>query len=317
MKARTPGIAGLVLLLAALAQGCSDASKSSGNADNNLRKSVPQGSGSKEARGEKGEAAFVAADQGNADNAPAPPVQRKIIYNATLKVQVADFADAEGKLQDLINESGAILDSSEIKGTRGTSRSGHWKVRVPADSLGSFRKAVVKLGEPDQDSLSSQDVTEEYYDLTERIKSKQVEVDSYRRLYEKTMTIPEMVTVKRELDRSQEELERFKGRQKLLKHLTDLTSVDITLTERGIYTPKESPSFGITLGRTFDGSLDALVALGKFLVLCAVGLAPWLPPLALIIVPSVFLIRRRFRAWKAATTPATVLLAEPTAPSGN
>ena len=57
--------------------------------------------------------------------------------------------------------------------------------------------------------------------------------------------------------------------------------------------PDASPSFGTTLGRTFEGSVDVLVGLGKGLVLAAVALVPWIPLLAIIGLLIWWLVRRR------------------------
>ena len=44
-----------------------------------------------------------------------------------------------------------------------STRSGHWRIRIPPDNLATFRKAVAKLGEAEKNNLDSQEVTEEFY----------------------------------------------------------------------------------------------------------------------------------------------------------
>jgi hypothetical protein len=55
------------------------------------------------------------------------------------------------------------------------------------------------------------------------------------------------------------------------------------------------PDFSSTLGRTFQGSIEALIAFGKGIVLVVVAIAPWLAILGLLAAPAV-IVRRRRRA---------------------
>jgi hypothetical protein len=59
------------------------------------------------------------------------------------------------------------------------------------------------------------------------------------------------------------------------------------------------PDFSSTIGRTFQGSLDALVLFGKGIVLMVVALAPWLVVLALLGAPGFVMWRRRRAAANA------------------
>lgn len=247
------------------------------------------------------------------DPQPAKAVERKVIYTATLKLQVENFATAEEKLSDLVEEFKGILEMSEVTARLGSPRSGHWRIRVAPENLSDFRKAVAKLGEPEQNQLDSQEVTAEFYDVIEDIKSKEKELESYRRLFDQAKGVPDMIAVKRELDRTQQELDRLKGRHKVLLNLTGLTTVHIWLHERGAYVPVESPDFGTSAGRTFSDSLRALTRVGRFLALFAVALVPWLP---ILLVPVVFLIIW-VRRWRRSlnVTPAPLPILEASAPA--
>jgi hypothetical protein len=236
-------------------------------------------------------------------------VERKIIYNSTLNIEVEDFAKAEEELMRLLEEHEGLLETSETDARPGSARTGRWKVRVPAGKLTSFRKGVAKLGQPDQNRLESQEVTEEFYDLVEQIKSKEKEVESYRKLFEETKAISEIVVVKRELDRAQQELDRAKGRHKLLDNLTGLATVNISMRERGAYTPEQSPDFATSVDRTFSDSFAALTTFGRGVALFLVALAPWLPVILLVTIPLVVWQRRsrRREAAKINPTPVPVL----------
>jgi hypothetical protein len=236
------------------------------------------------------------ADEKAAQAPAGKKVERRIIYTATLRLLVEDFGKAEEQLQNLIEESQGIVEMSDLTARSGSSRSGQWRVRISPEKLPAFRKAAARLGEAEQNNLDSKEVTGEFYDLVEDIKSKEKELESYRKLFEQAKGIPDILAVKKELDRTQNELDRFKGRLQVLKDLTNLTTVNIWMRERGTYVPEEKPDFGTSAGRTFTDSLGALVQFGRAVALFAVAVAPWLPLVVVLTLPGLVAWRRHRRA---------------------
>jgi hypothetical protein len=120
--------------------------------------------------------------------------------------------------------------------------------------------------------------------------------------------VDDVLAIQRELNRATTELEQLKGRKRVLENLIDLTTVTVHLQERGVYEPPESAPFDTTIGRTFSGSIDAMITVGKGIVLGAVAVTPWLPVLVVAVAPFWWLRRRRKAARTAGPAP------EPKAP---
>jgi hypothetical protein len=239
-----------------------------------------------------------------ANKKPALPIDRKVIYTATVKVEVEDFPKAEEALLRLIEEHKAQLEKSEATGSRGSSRTGYWKVRIAPGQLAAFRKAVLKLGEAEQNNLDSQEVTEEYYDLEVRIKNQEARVARIRERYKDAKSFADLDTNDEKLAKATDDLDRLRGRKEVLENLTTMTTVHVHLRERGVYVPEESPDFGTSVGRTFSMSLGALGQFGKWLVLVLVALVPWLPVLLAISLPFLIWWRRS----KRPTAPTAVVV---------
>ena len=234
---------------------------------------------------------------------------RKIIYTAMVNLIVEDFAKADQALIELVKTHKGYVISSEISGSPGSPRTGQWKVRVPIDQFDPFRAALAKLGEPERSSTDSQDVTEEYYDVEARIKTKKVEEASLLRLLENsTGKIDDILAVRRELSRVREEVERQQGRLQVLAKLTAMSTLTINLRERSSYRPPEAADFGTTIGRTLSDSWSALLGFGKGVVIFLTALIPWLPLVALIGL-AFFLLSRRHRKPQTAVLAVAV---EPT-----
>lgn len=218
-----------------------------------------------------------------------------------------EFEAAEQQLVRLIKEHQGYVAQAETGGMSGVPRSGRWKVRVPVERFEDFLDAVAKLGVPQKISRDSKDVTEEFYDLEARLKAKKVEeARLLKHLESSTGKLEDILAVERELTRVRGEIEQQEGRLRLLANLTSLTTVTVYFQEIKDYVPPQAPSFGNTVATTFADSLEALSRFGQGLVIGAVALAPWLPVMAVVVVPAWLALRgyrRRARVPATATPP--------------
>lgn len=232
------------------------------------------------------------------------PVVRKIIYTANVEVVVKDFDAAQEQLTQLIkSHKDAYVSKSDVRGTQGSIQTATWTIRVPVSEYEAFLDEVVNLGTLQQKRVDSQDVTDEYYDTKARVTNKQAEEQRLlKHLDQSTGRLDEILSVERELTRVRGEIERMQGRLQYLEKLSALTTVTVTLHSVKSYVPTNAPTFGASISQTFENSVDKLAMLGKGIVLTAVALGPWLPAIALVVLPLWWLVRRR--------RPVTVVAAE-------
>jgi hypothetical protein len=245
----------------------------------------------------RSEAKVVSADPGPdspfAGEGPPPAakagVARKIIYNAELALVVEDFARAEPEVTRLVQTYQGYIAEMQVLGSPGERRSARWKVRVPVDTFEAFLRDVAHLGELERNTRTSQDVSEEFYDIEARVKNKQVEeAQLLKLLEERTGKLEDVLKVEAELSRVRGEIEGFQGRLRLLANLTSLTTVTLDLRERETFQPAPpvAADFPTRIARTFRGSLQGLIAFGEAVVLLVVDWILWLPLLALGLLVS-------------------------------
>jgi len=148
------------------------------------------------------------------------------------------------------------------------------------------------LGEVRSVNSTSDDVTAEFYDIEARIRNKQQEEERLLKLLaEATGKLEEVLAVERELSRVRGEIEQAQGRMRMLKDVTELTTVTVTVTEIKDYVPDEAPTYVTRVRRAFMSSTVAVVATAQVLSLVAVALVPWLPA-PLLLVLAVLTLRR-------------------------
>jgi hypothetical protein len=125
-----------------------------------------------------------------------------------------------------------------------------------------------------------------------RIRNKQQEEERLLKLLaEATGKLEEVLAVERELSRVRGEIEQAQGRMRMLKDVTELTTVTVTVTEIKDYVPDEAPTYVTRVRRAFMSSTVAVVATAQVLSLVAVALVPWLPA-PLLLVLAVLTLRR-------------------------
>lgn len=237
---------------------------------------------------------------------PPPGVDRKIIYQADIALVIEDLDKIEPEVRSLVQQGGGYIAEFNITGSPGSLRSAQWRVRIPTERFDTFLEDVIRLGELERNRRTSQDVTEEFFDVEARVKNKKVEEQRLIQLLEERPgQLEEILKVEAELSRVRGEIEQFEGRLRLLTNLTLLTTVTINVQERSKYqpTPPVAPSFATRIRRTFQESLDALVKIGQDLVLAIVALAPWIPFLLIGLVVVFWLIRRVIRVSRRLGSP--------------
>ena len=254
----------------------------------------------------------TASESANGVGAVPPGIDRRIVYNADVRITVGDFDRAAGRIAELIRSHGGYVAESEVSGSPGSNRSGRWKARVPIAEYDGFLDDVVAIGELDGRRSDSQDVTEEYYDLEARIANKRVEEDRMVELLKNTAgELKEILEVERELSRVREEAERMVGRQRLLADMSALTTVTISVSERTEYIPAAAPGFGARIARAFEAANRQFVETVQGVLVGIVrnlyGLLAW--SLALLI--GLLIARAAFVRLRRRTAPGSATATGP------
>ena len=194
----------------------------------------------------------VESGQGAADLAaksPPPAVDRKIIYEATLRLVVDSFANVETQIPLLAKQHQGYIANGSVDTTQGSQRAGSWTVRIPVEQYDAFLDAIAALGVPESRTQKAQDVSAEYVDLEARISNKKkLEERILQLLADRSGEIKDIIAVESELGRVREEIERMEGQLRFLSNRVSLTTVTITAREERDYKPPTAPTFAARIG---------------------------------------------------------------------
>ena len=232
--------------------------------------------------------------------ARGPAVARKIIYDAQVDLVVESVDPIAKKMTTLVQDARGYIAEQNVTGSPGSLRSIHWRIRVPVEQFDSFVDSVVSLGELERNNRTSQDVSDQYYDLEARIKNKKVEEQTLNKiLQERSGKLEDVLKIEVELSRVRGEIEQLEGKIRVLENLSSLATLTLNVREREKYAPAAPvvASFGTRISRTWDSSITSLVDLGKAIVLLTVNWAIWIPLYLIGAVLVWIVLRRLFRAF--------------------
>jgi hypothetical protein len=243
---------------------------------------------------------------GEAKPAPAGgdvPADRKIIFTGTLEVEVPDFAAARTQLNALLRTHRAFLAKTEVTGDSGRRRSGLFVVRVPVEQFQPLADALAALGNPVRNATDSQDVTEEYVDVSARVKNLKAEEEVLNRLLKDAAgRLDEVFKIREQIRAVRGDIERAEARVQHLGKMAALSTITLTLRETETYVAASAPkptAFGERAAGTFGASVDLLRQAGEAAALFAVAVAPWLPLFAVLAAIG-WAVRRAMRRAAAA-----------------
>jgi hypothetical protein len=234
---------------------------------------------------------------------PQQPGQ-KLTRQAALSLTVKDVAAAAAEVRSVATGLGGTITSESLR-TNGkpdsADASGVLIVSVPAARLDDALTALGKVGTVEEQSTSTEDVTTTYTDTESRLATMRASVERVRALMAQATKIGDIVALEGELSTRQADLESLEAQLAALKGAVAQSPIEIRLvTDRSALRSVQDTGFvaGLKAGwRAFTASVVVvLTALGAML--------PFLVVLAVVVLPLLWLLRRRRRTHDAGVVSA-------------
>lgn len=232
--------------------------------------------------------------------------ERMIVRTANIALVVKDVETSVTQIKGIVSELGGYVvdmrlwrDQEQLRGTV--------TVRVPAesldDALSDFKGLAVKV---ERESSSSQDVTEEYFDLGAQLRNleatEQELLELLATVRERTGRAEDILAVHRELTQIRGQIEQLQGRMQYLARTAAMSAVTIELIPDVLAAP-------ITVGgwrpsETVSKALRALLQTLRLLVDAAIWVVLYLLPIAVVLLIPVAALWSLWRRRKKGIPPA-------------
>ena len=187
-----------------------------------------------------------AAPSGNAGRESLAAIDRKVISTAYLSVEVEAVEPAIDRARAIAQDLGGFLEQLSSSGGSEDPLA-ELTVRVPQPQFEEALERIEALGLVQSRNLGSEDVTEQFIDLSARLTSSQREEQSLLALLERSGSVTEILTVERELARVRSDIERTQGQLNFLERRIDLATIRLSLFTAGSR-PGNPPVANYTMG---------------------------------------------------------------------
>jgi len=212
--------------------------------------------------------------------------QRVILKTASLSLIVDSAESALASITSMTDEMGGWVVSSTtsmVTMADGTEVArGSITIRIPAERLD---EALTRIksggGEVDSESVTGQDVTQQYVDLTSRLTNLEAAEAQLRTIMEGATRTEDVMAVFQQLVQVRSDIEVVRGQIQYYDESAAYSSVTVNLTPKAIDTPIQIA--GWSPGRTVERALATLVNLLR-------GLADIVITVVVVGIPLVLVI---------------------------
>lgn len=281
----------LILPLAACgsASGDSNTAATEGAIAQDMAAFGENGGWAAEAMSEPVEAPAAAPDPGGEtyDETKSYTDDLKIIRTGNLSLETEDFDGADALIRQTVAKYGGILAESSISGVVGE-RWANYTARVPSESFDDFFYAVSGSCTVINQSITAEDVTERYTDLSTQLETNKKKYARLLELMESAKTLTDLYSIQSEIADVEYEIDSITGMLNGMDSRISYSTIYIGVNEtnRASAVPEDPgflASFSAALkngtGRTVDFFQNLLISIAYhwfgwlvFLIVVAVAL---------------------------------------------
>jgi hypothetical protein len=259
-----------------------------------------------------------AADGGDARVEQSDAIDRQVIVTGWMTVTVDEPLDAAAEAVRIAESVGGRVDGRQeyapIDGDKGSAT---LTLRLPAEGLSATLDKLKELGDVQEVSLNSSDVTMVTQDLDARITALRASVDRLLALLETATDTENLIALETAISDRQAQLESLEAERRYYADQVSLSTVTLNLVSVAD-APVEEP---VTFLDGLVAGWNAFVAFFAGLLVVLGVLVPWIVLAALITAIILWIVRARAKRKVAVAeapaepAPQPVVVPEPVASS--
>lgn len=233
---------------------------------------------------------YIQKDQDKNLDAPSPKIEQKIIKQASLRFETNDLEETYKQIQTAVKQSqGKVQSDSEGKDYGTLYR--NITIRVPSQNFDNFINTISKgVSYFERKEITAEDVTEQYIDLTTRLKNKRKLEERYLQILQKAAKISEILEIEKQISIIREEIEAKEGQLKYLESRVSESTVTIEFFKNLPEQEAVQLSYG---SKVWTAIKSGFFSLSSFFISI---ISIW--PFIIIIVVLAYFIRKRIKRKK-------------------
>jgi tetrahydromethanopterin S-methyltransferase subunit B len=201
--------------------------------------------------------------------------ERMIVRSGNISLVAEDVNQAMQAITQLATGYNGYVVSSSVSGEEEGMR-GWIAIRVPDDkfdqAMAEIRGLAVRV---EEESTSSQDVTEEYIDLEARLANAEATEQEFLALLDKAEDVDDILKIYNSLSQVRQEIEQIKGRMQYLERTSSMSLISVSLRPEFDEKPPVPPGWNALA--IFKSAARGLVITGQVLGTIAIWLLIFIP----------------------------------------
>lgn len=236
---------------------------------------------------------------GVSENAVVSGFERKLIYNGNITLEVSDLSKLQSGIEAWCKGFGGYVSSSNC-----SQKNASFTVRLPSSKFDQAMEEAGSFGTVKNKGISTNDVSEEFYDLQSRLETRKVLREKLSGYLKQASGMQDLLKVERELNSVQSEIESMEGRLRRLSNQIDFATISIYATLPYSTNPHggiELPDFGdgfrhfaAGLVSFFGGFITVLL----YAVICGIPVLAVLGLLFWLLFGKIGLLKKLFEKLK-------------------
>lgn len=217
-------------------------------------------------------------------------ISQKIIKEAFLKFETNDLEETYNQIKTAIATNKANIQNDSQEKDYGTITR-RLTIRIPSQNFDTFLESISKgVSYFDEKNISSQNVTEEYIDLTSRLQTKRKLEERYIEILKNATKVSEILEIEKQISAIREEIEAKQGQLKYLESRVSESTVTIEFYK----TIAQKEGVKISYGSKIWNSIQSgFFSLSDFLLSL---ISVW--PFIILFCVLAYFIRKRFKRKK-------------------
>lgn len=189
----------------------------------------------------------------------------KIIREGNISIESKDVKTSKKNLDQQLKQMGGYYERESANTDNNNLISYDLVLRIPSDKLDGFLTSVENGKDKiTSKSLTSEDVSLQYYDLESRLKSKRAYLERYQAMVSSAKNVKELLEIQEQIRQLQEEIDSSESVMRNLSGQVNYSSLRINLFDYQSNLPMGSNSFWSRVKSSFGfgGDLVANIVLG-------------------------------------------------------
>lgn len=182
-------------------------------------------------------------------------IERKLTKIGEIRFETSDVRKTKQLLADAVSKQKGYISSentSEISGQPENTIT----IRVPAENFDALIKEIESsASRVNYKNIDVKDVTEEYIDLTARIRTKKEVEERYRQLLNKASKVEEILKIEEQIGNIRTEIESAEGRLRYLSKQVSYSTLTVTYYQKA----SSQTGFFYKLGESFQSGWNILL----------------------------------------------------------